>query len=435
MGGSAEIEKSRRALGSRLAEHRRAAGLSQHQLAGLIGYSRSAIATAETGRRPAARDFWQRCDQVLVTGGVLVRMCDELERLLQQRRQAAARAVQAARWSRAASLRPSDAIQGGSPLEAMANEVALLPAEPRRRVLTADEIDELLGHLREQWHLLVRTDNLFGPRYALAGVLLQLRLIQDLLPSMRVQARNEFIKLAAQYAESAAWLHEDGGDLPAAAAYNGQAMAWAHEAGDDPMLAWTLFRRSQQATYRGDAASVIGLCQAARRNRAVLTAPMLAAIAQQEAHGYALDGDEVQTQRLLDESHRWAATDTTGDAREGHGSFCTDSYLELQRAACWLRLGYPNRAIELYEATLPSLPTVYRRDRGVALGRFARAQLAAGQPEPGAEAASDALHIALDVGSQRTVRQVQAVGALLKAHRQLPPVAQLLDELAVATAF
>jgi tetratricopeptide (TPR) repeat protein len=162
--------------------------------------------------------------------------------------------------------------------------------------------------------------------------------------------------------------------------------------------------------------------------------PMLAAIAQQQAHGYALDGDEAQTQRLLDESHQWAATDTAGDAREGHGSFCTASYIELQRAACWLRLGYPDRAIQLYEATLPTLPIVYRRDRGVALSRYARAQLAAGQPEAAAAWASDALHIAVDVGSRRTVCQVQAVGELLGAYRQLPAVAQLLDELAAATA-
>jgi transcriptional regulator with XRE-family HTH domain len=148
----------------------------------------------------------------------------------------------------------------------LAKEVAPLPARRRQRTLTLDEIDELQADLREQWHLLVRTDNLFGPRYALAGVQLQLQLIQDLLPSMRAQARAEFIKLAAQYAESAAWLHEDGGDLPAAQIYNSRAMAWAHEAGYGQMLAWTLFRRSQQAAYQGDAASVIGLSQAARRD-------------------------------------------------------------------------------------------------------------------------------------------------------------------------
>lgn len=302
----------------------------------------------------------------------------------------------------------------------------------RLQASTADDVGGLLAHLREQWHLLVRTDNLFGPRYALRAVLLHVQLLEDLLESARAGARTDFVQLAAQYAESAAWLYEDSGDLATAEAYNSRAMEWAHEAGDDVMLAWTLFRRSQQATYRADAAGAVGLSRAARRHAAVLAPPIRAAIAQQEAHGYALDGDETQAQRLLDESHRWAATDTGGDAREGHGSFCTASYIELQRAACWLRLGNPRRAIELYEATLPSLPSVYRRDHGVALGRCAAAHLATGQAEQAASIASDALNIALDVGSQRTIHQVQVIGRRLAMHRGLAPVEHLLDELAVS---
>lgn len=295
--------------------------------------------------------------------------------------------------------------------------------------------EELLAHLRAQWHLLVKTDNLLGPRYALSGVLLQLQLLEELLISAPASARTEFVAMAAQYAESAAWLYEDSGDLAAAQTYNSRAMEWAHEAGDDLLLAWTLFRSSQQATYRANAASVIGLSQAAQRNAAVLTPPMRAAIAAQEAHGYALDGDEAQAQRLLDESHQWAATDTAGDAREGHGSFCTASYIELQRAACWLRLGNPQRAIELYETTLPTLPSVYRRDRGVALSWCAMAHLAAGQPEQAACIAREALQIALGVGSQRTVHEVRAVGRQLTSYRYLAPVRQLLDELATAAAL
>jgi tetratricopeptide (TPR) repeat protein len=161
---------------------------------------------------------------------------------------------------------------------------------------------------------------------------------------------------------------------------------------------------------------------------------MRAAIAQQEAHGHAMDGDEAETERLLDQSHHWAATDTTGDARQGHGSFCTDSYIELQRAACYLRLGQPQRAIQVYETTLPALPSVYRRDRGVGLGRCALAHLAAGQPEQAAGVAREALQIALDVGSQRTLSQVQAIGRRLTTHRGLESVSQRLDELAMVPA-
>ena len=53
----------------------------QPQLAPLVGYSRSTVANAETGRRTAARDFWHCCDEVLATTGALTRQYDELDAL------------------------------------------------------------------------------------------------------------------------------------------------------------------------------------------------------------------------------------------------------------------------------------------------------------------------------------------------------------------
>jgi transcriptional regulator with XRE-family HTH domain len=78
---SEDVVAARRALGKRLAQLRVAAGFSQPQFAPFIGYSRSTVSTAETGQRTAARDFWQRCDQVLANDGGLTRQYDELEAL------------------------------------------------------------------------------------------------------------------------------------------------------------------------------------------------------------------------------------------------------------------------------------------------------------------------------------------------------------------
>jgi DNA-binding XRE family transcriptional regulator len=62
------VAQARVALGRQLAASRRAAGLSQEQLAPLSGHSRSTVANAETGRQRAPRDFWKLCDAALVTG-------------------------------------------------------------------------------------------------------------------------------------------------------------------------------------------------------------------------------------------------------------------------------------------------------------------------------------------------------------------------------
>jgi tetratricopeptide (TPR) repeat protein len=206
-------------------------------------------------------------------------------------------------------------------------------------------------------------------------------------------------------------------------------MEWAYEAGDKSMLAWTVFRRSQQAAAARDAAQVIGLAQAARRDEMELAPPMRAAIRVQEAYGYALDGDAETSQQLLDEAHAWAASDTVGDARGGHGSYCTASYIEIHRAGCWLTIGKPKAAIKLYETVLPTLPAVYQRDRAAALSRLAAAYVSDGQVEQAASVAHAALPVARGAGSSRIVEEIKGVGAKLVPHRPLATVAALLDDL------
>lgn len=296
-------------------------------------------------------------------------------------------------------------------------------------VTSPAHLREIVAHLREQWHALVKTDNLFGPRFALAGVLNQIALVEALRAVLRDKQQLEVIRLGAQYAESAAWLYEDAGNMAQARHWTSYAMEWAHEGADERMLAWTIFRRSQQAAATPDAAQVIGLAQAARRADDQLAKPTRAAIRVQEAYGHALDGDEQTSQRLLDEAHAWAASDTVGDAHEGHGSYCTPSYIEIQRANCWLTTGKPKKAITLYEEGLATLPVVYQRTRAAALSRLAVAYIADGQIEQAASAAHAALPVALGGGSMRIVDEVKGVGRELAPYRRLHGVATLLDDL------
>ena len=211
-----------------------------------------------------------------------------------------------------------------------------------------------------------------------------------------------------------------------------RAMQWAIEGSDRQMVSWALFRRSQQAmTYR-DGAQAASLAAAARREAGAVPDPMMAAILQQEAHAYALDGDELACHRTLDQAHRRAAAaDDPGDASAGHGSFCTSAYLEMQRGACWLTLGQPARAVAALETAVRSLPPAYRRDRGVALSRQASAFAALGEPSEAARAGMGALDIARAAGSGRVLKMTAAVAGGLAAYAHLDAVAGL--RAAVAT--
>ncbi|WP_435598400.1 hypothetical protein [Streptomyces anulatus] len=264
---------------------------------------------------------------------------------------------------------PSADAAGGRQLRSAAGTAGTLPAfggpggdaRPRVARMTPVQREALLAQVREMWHLLVQSDNLLGPLHALVGVHQNLDLLQELLELSDQHVPAEVLPLAARYAESAAWLHEDcASDATGAARaahWTSQAMAWAVEAGDDPMTAWTLFRGAQQATACGRAAPSIGLSRAAQRYDHVLTPQMRAAALQQEAHGYALDGEEAACHRLIDQAEAFAARpESAGDGRSGHGDFATPAYLEGQRANCWLLLGRADRAIPHLSAALVAMP-------------------------------------------------------------------------------
>jgi transcriptional regulator with XRE-family HTH domain len=90
-----------RDLGLQLAALRRQAGLTQHALAGLAGFSRSAVSLAEIGRQSQAREFWQACDKALDSGGVLAAGADQVNAVREAEQRAAALAAQEARQARA----------------------------------------------------------------------------------------------------------------------------------------------------------------------------------------------------------------------------------------------------------------------------------------------------------------------------------------------
>ncbi|MBV2363982.1 hypothetical protein [Streptomonospora nanhaiensis] len=288
---------------------------------------------------------------------------------------------------------------------------------------------ELLQHLTRQWHHLVKTDNLLGPRAALRGVIEQIRIIGELLDLTTYDAplRAGLLSLASRYAESASWLHEDAGDVTQADHWSARALQWAYEAADRHMLAWVHFRKSQQAANPRHS---IALAQTALRDRDRLPAAMRSAITQQQAGGLARMGDETAAHRMFDDALETAVgPDVHGDAGVGHGAFCTPDYIELERARAWTALRRPERAVCLYEEVIPRMPVVYQRDRGVALARCATAHHMLGDLDHAVALARESLAIARTTGTGGAIADITALAESLRPHRALPAVDELLHDL------
>jgi transcriptional regulator with XRE-family HTH domain/tetratricopeptide (TPR) repeat protein len=292
--------------------------------------------------------------------------------------------------------------------------------------------DVLSEHLREMWHTLVRADNILGPRYALGGVLDNIGAVHASMPHLQGTDAQRLLGWGAKFAESAAWLYEDLGELQQATSWLDRAHAWASRAGDESMTTWTLVGRARQALERGDALASLPLSEAAESAGRLVSPAMSAAALCYQAEAHALRGNERACQHALDLAETCVSEleyDDRGDAAAGgHGAFCTTNYLAAQRGRCWQMLGKPDRALPLYLEGLNNQPAVYQRDRGWGLAGLAGVLHAIGNPEQAATTAYEALYIGVTTGSARTVDEV------LRVVPELSPSAPTAPRLTMCSA-
>jgi transcriptional regulator with XRE-family HTH domain len=117
------IDNARHELGAELAAYRRAAGLSQAELASFVSYSRSTVANVETGRQHVPADFWEKADLACHAAGALVRASNDVQALVRREREKTARQATSSRLVLVNSPVVGDVLGPGQ------TEVAPAPAE------------------------------------------------------------------------------------------------------------------------------------------------------------------------------------------------------------------------------------------------------------------------------------------------------------------
>jgi tetratricopeptide (TPR) repeat protein len=270
-----------------------------------------------------------------------------------------------------------------------------------------------------------------GPRHLIEVAAAQMRFVNHLLRGARGEVRNKLLTVGAQYAEFAGWLHQVAGNAQAATYWSDRAMERAQEAGNDVWVSYVLMRKSNQTRDLHDADSVIGLAQAAQRTISPLPPRARAVAMQQEAQGHGLAGDELACHNLFDQ-----ALELVGLAEREQdpspGRYCSEIYIELQRANCWLDLGHPLRAIDLFERQLAILPVLYYTDRGIHLSRQAIAHAANQDPEQAVAVGHKALAISRETGSARILTELHRLDTSLADWSDLAVVTKFHETLTAA---
>lgn len=439
--------------GFELREWRKRRGMSVADLGELVHCDPSQVAKIERVTRRAHLAFAEACDQVLGADGALVRLH---RALLTPSGDVAKSPADVA--NSAPAMVPADVAQESSddegiyvPCRLRDGRVAFVTV-PRRIFLRAGTSLAALGigapliggplvdtpkpvrlakasaygptpieHLRRLRRLLIDSDNLLGPRQAIATVHEQITVIQELRKDSSGADRRQLLELQTQFAEFASWLHQDLGEPQAAGYWLDRALQWSHTVGDVDLTAYVMARKSQLAAEMHDLVDVVDLAEASHH----MTAPLgrLAAVGvTYQGYGHALRGEAAASDRAFEH-----ARNLVGGLHNDPGPWgvwLDASYVEVYQAQGLEALGRHAEAAAAFSRAIQQLPDGYHRDRGVYLAREAVAHAGARVPEQAAAVGMQALAIAEDTGSGRIMRGLAELDTALTPWEQLPQVAE-----------
>lgn len=278
-------------------------------------------------------------------------------------------------------------------------------------------------------------DKMLGPKQLLRPVLAQVDVLDTMRRYTPPRTANPVLKLLAQYAEFAGWLHQDAGNPPVAMLWSARASQWAQGAGDDQMAAYMLIRKSNIALSANDPAAVVSLAAAARTARGSVSPKLVALAAQQEARGWAQLGEADRFRTDLDtaaEILRDHANDVDADAPVYLRQYDLDA-LEEQSASCYRACGRPDTAIKILEQKIQQTPAHLARDRAHQVAKLA--SILSSKPNPDPDRAADlglsCVPAALQSGSARVAAELRLLNrTLLAGWPTLPGTIALNEALA-----
>lgn len=352
-------------------------GITQKQLAALVGYTDKYVSDLELRRIPHY-PLAKLLDEALDGDGQLTRLAVE-------------------------------ALAGGEPATGQPNWDDRLAAgvtgHVRPDATMRDYLANALGLQRS-------AEDTAGAGLVLAPTLGQMATLETIRDAASGDLHRELLSLEAQYAQFLGWCYQDLNNRGLSEQWYARALMLAHEAGDENMIASILSMRSNAAWGRGDVRRAVDLGEAATRPAA--SPGVLALSQQQAARAFAAAGEELAAGHALDAAAALSAQAMADPEREPAWIYFSDEQrLEMQRAIVLTELGRHGEAVELFRAALKWLPAEYRRDRGSYLARIALALAKADQVDEAKVANAEARSIAGETGSARTLREVRRVSEIL----------------------
>ncbi len=302
---------------------------------------------------------------------------------------------------------PAAALPAGD-LEELEHVAAAL--DDARRYLDGS----VVGYFRQQLNRSKADDGNAGPARALPLILGVLGAISQHVREVKPGVRCALLALAADGAEFAGWLYRDLQDPPSATYWYDRAMEWAQEAGDTAMQGYVLLKKSQMAYDLRDTCRVVTFAEAAQSGPWQFPPQVRAEVTQQQAFGMAMTGESLsKVEQKMDQARTLLISSSPDGEQPGpDGAYFTSDTLLLRQATCYTEAGKPARAAALFADVIAS-GTLSRRDAGFFRARRAAALALSGEPDEAAAIGLQAIQVARETSSERTLRVLaDAAGTL-----------------------
>jgi tetratricopeptide (TPR) repeat protein len=401
-GGDDVAPRLVRLIGDLLASLRRSRGLSQQALAPRIGYSRSAVACAETGHRVPARSFWAACDEALGAGGSLTRAYQQIAEERADRARERARLAEAER-ERAVSVWRGQSGASGDPEPGAAEGGR---AALRARLGAGRGLDrELVAVFQEKVNLARVVDRRLGAPGSLAELAEQIRRMEDLARhALNPVPRKLLAGVIVDACALAGWQWLDQDDFVQAWEYYSRAVAAARESESAALRSYAASARAVVLLEAGEvrAAREIarGACASARGKAPRLLESWLAASYAETCAGA---GDGAESLRAFERADRLLSA-----APAGETPYLVFGAVHLARwrGSALVRL-QDREAAEMLSGALEKLDPAFTRAETALRADLAQILAATGQHEAAAAHAVRARELAERIGSKRQQRRIR----------------------------
>jgi len=390
-----------RQLGDRIRKNRIRLGLSQKHLAHRIGRSEGYLLQVENGRTdPSYTDLMEIASVLEIDVVALV------------------------------SGRQDDAAtQSGEQLAAQEHLRRVVSAAARADQQVIDHLRRLLA----DWRVL---EDLIGPRALVPLTLPVCELLDELSPDAPGDVRSALLCCDAEYQQFVGWLCVDLEDHRRARMSYERALARAVQGGRDDLAGYLLACQAEQAIVQGRPDQARSLAQAAQARRRDLTPAVIGWAADLEARTWAAHGDASRCRRKLEEAReQLRASADAGRAAEPSWIYhFTEEAFLVHEGMCLADLGQAQPAIESLDTTIAALDPGRLRDRAYYLSYLAKAHVRAGDPERAARVGQEALGLAGQAGSRRTIGRLDGVCRELRRWRNVQAVHDFSEALRLVGA-